>query len=721
MKQFLTFKTHYFVFIALFFFVGLCSFSTTAQKRCGTTVAIQSLLQKHPHIKERYERVKHSSFPDFSTQGIAKGTPIAEIPVVVHIVLQDPEKITDAQVASQIDVLNKDYQLLNADTSNRPDVWDNIAGDMKIHFCLAQRTPDNEPTNGIDRVTTSKASFNDISDAVSEVKHTQTGGANAWNSNEYLNIWICNLSGGYLGIGTPPETYPDEEQGVVVHYKAFGTTGNLLQEYNKGRSCTHEVGHYFNLLHLWGSNDVNKNCEDDDQVNDTPKQHKAVYGTPSFPTYDECSASFPGIMIDNFMGYVDDADMNMFTRGQVDRVKYALLHYRSGLLSSKGCQPVQLEEVDAKPKSIAAPRGKLCSSSTSPIITLQNFGTKKLNKVDIKYRIDQNAFKSFQWTGQLSSLDSTTLTLPHLTFSEGNHKLEVITSTPNGVTDENIHNDTLLSYFHLDPVITAPYTEDFETSTFPPEGWTINNPDQQYTWEKTNEGASSGTHSVVMKNLDYAENGPIDDIISPVIDIQNKDSAFLLFDVAAAVQSNPEGNNQYWDTLKVLISYDCGHSGTTVYKKWGKNLITTPNRLLYEFVPKKGEWRMDSIDLTTFLGRGPFRIIFRNVTNFENNIYLDHIQIKAKNINPILKEKEVLIVPNPFDHQLKIEFLKKPDHLQRVSIYNISGQLVSQKSSAAINRQNRIIFHLSHLSAGIYIVKLKYSDRKIIKKVMKLK
>src|SRR5699024_7473139 len=117
--------------------------------------------------------------------------------------------------------------------------------------------------------------------------------------------------------------------------------------------------------------------------------------------------------------------------------------------------------------------------------------------------------------------------------------------------------------------------------------------------------------------------------------------------------SDPNGNNSYWDTLKVLISYDCGQTGTVIYEKAGKNLITTTGQYRYAFIPQANQWRKDSIDLTDFLNKGSFRLIFRNVSNFENNIYLDQIQIKAKNINPILKKKKILVVPNPFSNLLQ--------------------------------------------------------------------
>lgn len=294
---------------------------------------------------------------------------------------------------------------------------------------------------------------------------------------------------------------------------------------------------------------------------------------------------------------------------------------------------------------------------------------------------------------------------------------------PNGQTDDKRTNDTATTRFHLDPLATAPFNEGFEQNDFPPPGWVIHNPDQSYTWEKTpaNSGAHSGKYSVVMKNLDYAQNGPTDDLITPVFDLQNADSAFLFFYVAAGVQSDPNSNNQYWDTLEVLISHDCAQTGTLLYKKWGENLITDTVPTTREFVPSSTEWRRDSINLTPYLNKGTFQIIFRNITNFENNIYLDDIQLITKQTNPILEKEKVLVVPNPATDQLNVQFLGNPPKLKSVAIYNAIGQLIFRKSASAVNAQNRIEFNLANEPNGVYFVKIFYTDHEVVKKIIKLK
>lgn len=693
--------------------------SVHAQRTCGTTKFLQEAVKKNPKLIEILYGRSKPKLPHTRMLEYMRGQALVIVPVVVHIVLQDPNSISDAQVQSQINVINQDYNAENSDSVYIPGVWKSIFGDMRIQFCLAERTPEGDPTTGIDRVVTNAAQFSDLNGAAN-VKHTSTGGADAWDPAEYLNIWVCNLGGNDLGIGTPPGSTIPDEQGVVIQYNAFGTIGNLLPAFNKGRTATHEIGHYFNLLHPWGLGDGS--CSPGDSVADTPPESQPVYGCPAFPyLQDACSPNFPGVMFDNFMGYANDSCMNIFTDGQVTRAQAALFDYRSSLLTSNGCQPVILKDIDARLQDIAFPQGKICNNEIAPIVTLKNMGKDTLTSVNISYKLNNRDEQTMTWTGSLPSLDTLQLTLPASSVQTGNYQLTAFSSKPNGRADEQPSNDTATTTFHLDPLAAVPFTEGFEQDSFPPPGWVLSNDVDTISWQRTDIASHSGQYSLVMRNLDFEANGPASNLITPVFNLSNTDSAFLTFYVAAAVQSPPLGNNQFWDTLEVLISNDCGQSGTILYKKWGINLITDSMPTSNEFVPNAGQWRKDSINLTPYLASGNFQIIFKCITNFENNIYLDDINLYTKETNPILKKEKVLVVPNPTTGTLTIQFLGNPPNLKAVSIYNVSGQLISQKSGSAVDGNNRITFDLSSVSDGIYFVKISYSDHQIVKKIIKLK
>ena len=253
------------------------------------------------------------------------------IPVVVHVVYHTfTENISAEQVASQIDVLNKDFAKRNLDVNSAPSVWRSAIGDARIMFKLADRDPEGAVASGITRTSTLVAAFGD-NDAV---KSAASGGADAWPTNRYLNIWVCHLED-ILGYAQFPGG-PAHTDGVVIDYRAFGISGTAETPFNLGRTATHEVGHWLNLFHIWG--DDGTGCTGTDQVDDTPNQSGPNTGNPSFPHL-SCDNGPDGDMFVNFMDYVDDQCMVMFTVGQVERIDAALDLERSSFLVGGVPQP----------------------------------------------------------------------------------------------------------------------------------------------------------------------------------------------------------------------------------------------------------------------------------------------------------------------------------------------------------------------------------------------
>jgi hypothetical protein len=180
------------------------------------------------------------------------------------------------------------------------------------------------------------------------MKYAATGGVNAWPSSKYLNIWVCNMANQVIGFATLPGTTIPAEDGVVITYKHFGRTGNVLAPYHKGRTATHEVGHWLNLLHIWG--DDGSSCLGSDQVDDTPNHAGENYGLPGgncppFPLLTSCAPSSPGEMYMNYMDYTYDACMNAFTVGQKNRMLATLNSFRNLIQSSLACQPPIIQQV----------------------------------------------------------------------------------------------------------------------------------------------------------------------------------------------------------------------------------------------------------------------------------------------------------------------------------------------------------------------------------------
>ena len=256
---------------------------------------------------------------------------IVTIPVVVHIIYTlDEENIPDVQIFSQLDAINRDYRRRNTDAVNTPDVWKSIAADIGFEFCLASKDPAGNSTTGITRTKANRI-FTDFE----SVKHSGTGGYEGWTPQKYLNIWVANIGSGLYGFSPYPTqlVYNPQSDGIVVNFKTFGISQNNFTNLNFGRTAVHEIGHWFNLIHTWGDA---SNCATD-LVEDTPPEKAPAYGCAAFPKYDDCSFTGNGTMFMNYMDYGDDACMNLFTKGQKDRMLAALSLYRPEILSSNAC------------------------------------------------------------------------------------------------------------------------------------------------------------------------------------------------------------------------------------------------------------------------------------------------------------------------------------------------------------------------------------------------
>ncbi len=286
-------------------------------RTCGTGPVHDRLLRTVPGYADARNRSENGAWAA-ARRGInLRQVGITRIPVVVHVVhATDEQYISDEQVGSQIDVLNRDFRRLNPDVEQVPEVFADLVADARIEFELATVDPDGAPTTGVTRTRTTAGSFVDDD----RVKSARTGGADAWPTDRYLNLWVCPLGEGLLGYaqfpGGPPET-----DGVVVTHTAFGTLGTATEPFDLGRTTTHEVGHWLNLRHIWG--DDGTGCNGSDFVADTPNQGSENTGRPTFPRV-SCDNGPNGDLFMNYMDYTDDVAMFMFTAGQVARMQTCL-------------------------------------------------------------------------------------------------------------------------------------------------------------------------------------------------------------------------------------------------------------------------------------------------------------------------------------------------------------------------------------------------------------
>jgi hypothetical protein len=298
------------------------------RRTCGAHTEHRRLLEEDPAYAAARTQIENLAWAYRTRAEAPARVGITGIPVVVHVVWNtQAQNISDAQIRSQIDVLNQDFRRTNPDSSQVPQVWQPVAADARIEFFLATTDPNGNPTTGIIRTQTQRTSFPQQGNPV---KSAATGGADAWPADVYLNIWVCQLSSNLLGYAQFPGG-PAQTDGVVILHSAFGTTGTAAAPFDRGRTATHEIGHWLNLFHTGG--DDGTGCNGTDLVDDTPNQADQNFGCPTFPNT-SCNNGPNGDMFMNYMDYTDDACMFMFTHGQVTRMQAALDGSRSPVGSS---------------------------------------------------------------------------------------------------------------------------------------------------------------------------------------------------------------------------------------------------------------------------------------------------------------------------------------------------------------------------------------------------
>jgi hypothetical protein len=271
-------------------------------RMCASMEVLETQLAADPTLRARMEAIEsHTSRAIASGRLNAQGK--IEIPVVVNVLYNTAsENISDAQIQSQIDVLNEDFNATNADVTQTPSLFSGSVADLDLQFVLV--------------ATNRKYSKNRSWGTNDAMKKSSRGGIDPTNPAEYLNIWVVNkmTSGGgtILGYAQFPGGSPSTD-GVVIGHNFFGRTGKVSAPFDKGRTATHEVGHWVNLRHIWGD----ATCGSD-LVNDTPTHNGSNFGCPSYPHLSTCSGT-PVEMTMNFMDYTDDACMYMFSAGQKQR------------------------------------------------------------------------------------------------------------------------------------------------------------------------------------------------------------------------------------------------------------------------------------------------------------------------------------------------------------------------------------------------------------------
>lgn len=609
-----------------------------AQERCGADLFEKKALLKNPNQRADFELWMKRKIAERQSQSYARAKVQStyRIPVVVHILHNGEDvgvgtNIPDAQVFSQISVLNEDYQRLNADASQTPAEFAGVASSLDIEFVLAKQDPDGLPTNGITRTLASKSGYNAYDDNAEIKAHDY------WPSEDYLNIWVVNLIDDYLGVAQFPVTdlpgttgpYTDLTDGVLIHYKAFGSKDygsfNLSSKYDLGRTTTHEVGHYLGLLHVFG--DFN-GCGTTDYVDDTPMQSDRTFTCPSSPLT-QCGHH---VMFQNYLDYTDDACMNLFTAGQVERMQTVLDESprRTTLSTSHGLNEPVVHNLDLEAKNVAAPMDTTCGIDIIPRVVIRNRGSTAVTSAKVSLTINGTPVETKTFAVSLGNFETTTLSFSPIDLAEPSSNTVVYQILEvNGTTDEDASNDATSLESIVKTRVSLPSLEAFNSK---PINWQIVNTDKGSSWTiGTAPKATSSNKAIYVPFYDYENTSAKDQLISPFYNIP-ADNALLKFDHAYAMFPGVTG-----EALKVSISVGCSADladAIEVYNESGTSLATAPTQQS-RFIPTgESQWNTHGFSLAAYEGK-VIRFIFEATNQHGNNLYLDNVALSAGDLNDI--------------------------------------------------------------------------------------
>ncbi len=673
--------------------------------QCGQQQVMDNWFKSHPEDKLKFEENQkaialnenqHKTHQ--STSSVANYT----IPVVFHILhTGGAENISDTQVLDQINILNRDYQKQNADTVNVVPSYTNNIAKVNFAFKLATIDPSGNCTNGIIRHYDS----NSYTWPLSVGNFSQY--AYTWPSNKYLNIYvvgnIVGLDGAYTILpGTPIPLTADV---IVTEHYVTGSIGTA--NVANSRVLTHEVGHWFNLQHTWGSSNQPGVACGDDLVNDTPITKG--FSVCSTANSDVCN---PGIF-ENVQNYMDYSPCKiMFTSGQAARMLTSITNAINGrnnlssptnLLatgvtsSTTNCIPIV--EVSATTKSI-------CVGSSSTVFS---------------YTSNANV-TSYLWTANNGAVvsNSTSANASVLLTSVGNSTVICMAINSNG-------NDTamiVLTGINSAVQVSGTYNESFEAIALP-NNWTVlNSSTPSSLWTITNVSGSDGTQSLFV-NAESANGGSEEILQTPSYDFLNNQGSTFSFKYAYARQSSTHN-----DVFKVQASKDCGGTWTDIYVP---NMLTLANGSggisSTLFVPTNLQWKyyditQQSAYFPVFLNESNviFRFYFKeDVVGFGNRIYLDEINFNSPvGINEFTKSIALNVYPIPTKSSLEVNFTLSKSAKVNYYITNIAGIKLIESNEMLYNEGfNKVLINnLNQFSSGVYFLNVSINGITTVKKII---
>jgi len=623
------------------------------------------------------------------------------IPVVVHVIHDGGESnISYEQIVSGIDMLNEDYQRLNADTINTRNTGTApflpIAANTGIQFALAKIDPDGNCTNGVERRLSPGTTIN----ADDNAKHYSTGGLNAWNRNNYLNIWIVEsinsdgVEGYILGYAEFPYSGGSSNYGIIIRNDAYGNIGTAL---SGDRTLTHEVGHCLGLFHTFQDGCHTADCSNNgDYCCDTPPESEAFWSCGAiqnsctdvpvndlygFDAYDQW---------ENYMSYAPC--QNMFSTDQMNIMLFNLsdINFLANLTSAANAIATGVNNPE-----------ELCLASFSS-------GNKVICAGSTIQFYDESYFNI---TGRTWTFDGGT---PNVS-SDQNPAITFNTPGIYNVTLEVTDGSAIVSTTQPSYVIvlagpgeSLPYKEGFENYTIFPDNqqFLIAN-ESGYAWNVTSASAFGGEQSLKLRN--FAQTlGTTDQFISGTIDLSGVDPADpMVFNFRFSYVKRTTGNDE---TLRFYISKDCGETWVLRKNLHGSQL--SESTLASPYTPSDtATWvQVDVTNINSAYYVSTFRYKFEFENDGGNNIYIDNINLYPESmiaINEIETPVTFSVYPNPATDFIQINYSTSNTVIGKVIIRNALGQIVASVYEGFLQAGNNTIpYSTSMLESGVYFVSI---------------
>ncbi len=655
--------------------------TVAAWQRCGTPAA--------PYAFDQWlqERRTYQPRQDDSL--------LWQIPVVVHIIhrgeaIGTGSNLSDERILSQIRVLNEDFgRHPNTNGFNTHPA----GADTRIRFVLAQQDPQGEATSGIVRINGQRSLWRRQDwPTLSQLSY--------WNSEDYLNIWVCELDG-FLGLASFPESdlgglsaqaQNPLTDGLIINHRYFGITDS--PPFNLGRTTTHEVGHYLGLRHTWG--DLS-NCDGSDFCDDTPP---AFGPTTGCPTQGRTLCSTVPEMFENYMDYTHDACMRIFTQCQAQRMQTVLTHSprRKTLRNSPGLSPPITDELDAGVGQIVSLQTNTCEQRIRPVVRLRNYSRIPLLRATLIVRIQGQELYRYTWVGQLNTLAQTTIELPFVDLPPGSYHIDISSTAPNGQADANPANDGIRQSFRIEAVQSLPFVANFEGAfPFDPP-WEIRNPDVSLTWTPYPLPPIETLPSQAMQLpfFNYAARGQLDWLISPPLYLAGQ-GASLQFDYAYAPR------NTGADELAVWLSTDCGSSfDTLLFSAKGHRLQTAPKQSGAWFPTAPGQWRRIRLDLSPWQHLPHLKIAFVGRNDLGNNLFLTQVRLTQ----PQNQSSHARIYPNPNSGFFYVGYHLYEAQTIKIHIFDTQGRVVAKYKFPEVLPETVNSLQLPAHLKGIYFVRV---------------